>query len=29
MDDEDEITGQGEQIILVLPESGTSRGTGG
>jgi DNA recombination protein RmuC len=29
IDDEDEITGQGEQIILVLPESGTSRGTGG
>ena len=28
MDDEDEITGQGEQIILALPESGTSRGTG-
>jgi DNA recombination protein RmuC len=28
MDDEDEITGQGEQIILALPESGSSRGTG-
>ncbi len=26
--DDDEITGQGEQIILALPESGASRGTG-
>ena len=28
MDDDDEIIGQGEQITLALPESGTRRGTG-
>jgi len=26
--EDDEVTGQGEQIILALPESGASRGTG-